>query len=144
MEKKLKVANHKYICDKCNGNGYIKINAMTIQCAKCKSHWEAPPPLQIPRTYAHKKSQICRYTYINYAYAYRGSWGGGLLFSGIWKIEQDHHPTQMSVGKGVAGQLLDGGGDACHVARSEQDSRLARNDNLAGAIHVITDHGFDP
>ena len=40
MEKKIKIASHKYICDKCNGNGYIKINAMTIQCGKCKSQGE--------------------------------------------------------------------------------------------------------
>ena len=38
--EKIKVANHKYICDKCNGNGYIKIYDMTIQCAKCKSQGE--------------------------------------------------------------------------------------------------------
>ena len=31
MEKKIKTAIHKYICDKCKGNGYIKINAMIIQ-----------------------------------------------------------------------------------------------------------------
>ena len=37
MEKKIKRANHKYICDKCNGNGYIKIYDMVIQCGKCKS-----------------------------------------------------------------------------------------------------------
>ena len=40
MEKKIKTPSHKYICDKCNGNGYIKINDMTIQCAKCKSQGE--------------------------------------------------------------------------------------------------------
>jgi len=40
MEKKIKRASHKYICDKCKGNGYIKINAMTIQCGKCKSQGE--------------------------------------------------------------------------------------------------------
>jgi len=40
MEKKIKTASHKYICDKCNGNGYIKINTMTIQCGKCKSQGE--------------------------------------------------------------------------------------------------------
>ena len=37
MEKKIKRANHKYNCDKCNGNGYIKIYDMVIQCGKCKS-----------------------------------------------------------------------------------------------------------
>jgi len=42
MEKKIKTASHKYICDKCNGNGYIKINAMIIQCGKCKSQGELP------------------------------------------------------------------------------------------------------
>ncbi len=40
MEKKLKVANHKYICDKCKGNGYIKIYDMVVQCGKCKSQGE--------------------------------------------------------------------------------------------------------
>ena len=40
MEKKIKTASHKYICDKCKGNGYIKIYDMTIQCAKCKSQGE--------------------------------------------------------------------------------------------------------
>ena len=40
MEKKIKTASHKYICDKCKGNGYIKINDMTIQCGKCKSQGE--------------------------------------------------------------------------------------------------------
>ena len=42
MEKQIKTASHKYICDKCKGNGYIKINAMTIQCGKCKSQGELP------------------------------------------------------------------------------------------------------
>jgi len=36
--EKIKVANHKYICDKCNG--YIKIYDMIIQCGKCKSEGE--------------------------------------------------------------------------------------------------------
>ena len=40
MEKQIKKASHKYICDKCKGNGYIKINAMIIQCGKCKSQGE--------------------------------------------------------------------------------------------------------
>jgi DnaJ-class molecular chaperone len=40
MEKKIKVANHKYICDKCKGNGYIKIYDMVVQCGKCKSQGE--------------------------------------------------------------------------------------------------------
>ena len=40
MEKKLKIANHKYICDKCKGNGYIKIYDMVVQCGKCKSQGE--------------------------------------------------------------------------------------------------------
>ena len=42
MEKKIKVANHKYICDKCKGNGYIKIYDMTVQCGKWKSQGELP------------------------------------------------------------------------------------------------------
>ena len=37
---KIKLANHKYICDKCNGNGYIKIYDMVVQCGKCKSQRE--------------------------------------------------------------------------------------------------------
>ena len=40
MEKQTKTASHKYICDKCNGNGYIKIYDMTVQCGKCKSQGE--------------------------------------------------------------------------------------------------------
>jgi len=40
MEKQIKIASHKYICDKCKGNGYIKINDMTIQCGKCGSQGE--------------------------------------------------------------------------------------------------------
>ena len=42
MEKQTKTASHKYICDKCNGNGYIKIYDMTVQCGKCKSQGELP------------------------------------------------------------------------------------------------------
>ena len=38
--EKIRVANHKYICDKCNGNGYIKIYDMIVQCGKCKSEGE--------------------------------------------------------------------------------------------------------
>ena len=40
MEKKQKKASHKYICDKCKGNGYIKIYDMVVQCGKCKSQGE--------------------------------------------------------------------------------------------------------
>jgi DnaJ-class molecular chaperone len=40
MEKQIKKASHKYICDKCKGNGYIKIYDMVVQCAKCKSQGE--------------------------------------------------------------------------------------------------------
>jgi len=40
MEKKQKTASHKYICDKCKGNGYIKIYDMVVQCGKCKSQGE--------------------------------------------------------------------------------------------------------
>ena len=40
MEKQIKTASHKYICDKCSGNGYIKIYDMVVQCAKCKSEGE--------------------------------------------------------------------------------------------------------
>ena len=40
--EKTKLANHKYICDKCKGNGYIKIYDMTVQCGKCKSQGELP------------------------------------------------------------------------------------------------------
>ena len=42
MEKKIKTASHKYICDKCKGNGYIKIYDMVVQCGKCKSEGELP------------------------------------------------------------------------------------------------------
>ena len=37
---KVKVANHKYICPDCKGNGYKKIYDMIIQCEKCKSEGE--------------------------------------------------------------------------------------------------------
>ena len=38
---KIKVANHKYICPECNGNGYNKIaKNMVVQCDKCKSEGE--------------------------------------------------------------------------------------------------------
>ena len=38
--EKIKVANHKYICPKCKGNGYIMVYDMTVQCDKCKSQGE--------------------------------------------------------------------------------------------------------
>ena len=47
--EKIKVANHKYICDKCKGNGYFKIYDMIVQCGKCKSEGEVPleePPYE--------------------------------------------------------------------------------------------------
>ena len=37
---KVKVANHKYICPNCNGNGYNKVYNMIVQCDKCKSEGE--------------------------------------------------------------------------------------------------------
>ena len=37
---KVKVANHKYICPNCNGNGYNKVYKMIVQCDKCKSEGE--------------------------------------------------------------------------------------------------------
>jgi len=39
---KIKVANHKYICPQCNGNGYNKVYDMIVQCDKCKSEGELP------------------------------------------------------------------------------------------------------
>ena len=38
--EKIKVANHKYICPKCKGNGYNKVYNMIVQCDKCKSQGE--------------------------------------------------------------------------------------------------------
>ena len=38
--EKIKVANHKYICPACKGNGYNKVYDMIIQCDKCKSQGE--------------------------------------------------------------------------------------------------------
>ena len=38
--EKIKVANHKYICPKCKGNGYNKVYDMIVQCDKCKSQGE--------------------------------------------------------------------------------------------------------
>ena len=37
---KVKVANHKYICPECKGNGYNKIHSTIVQCDKCKSEGE--------------------------------------------------------------------------------------------------------
>jgi ribosomal protein L37AE/L43A len=38
--EKIKVANHKYICPKCKGNGYNKVYNMIVQCDECKSQGE--------------------------------------------------------------------------------------------------------
>ena len=38
--EKIKVANHKYICPACKGNGYNKVYDMIVQCDKCKSQGE--------------------------------------------------------------------------------------------------------
>ena len=40
--EKIKVANHKYICPECKGNGYNKVYDMIVQCDKCKSEGELP------------------------------------------------------------------------------------------------------
>jgi len=40
MAKLIKVANHKYICPNCKGNGYTKVYDMIIQCDRCKSQGE--------------------------------------------------------------------------------------------------------
>ena len=38
---KIKVANHRYICPDCKGNGYnIIAKNMIVQCDKCKSEGE--------------------------------------------------------------------------------------------------------
>ena len=44
---KIKVANHRYICPVCKGNGYNKCTGdtskdMIVQCDKCKSEGELP------------------------------------------------------------------------------------------------------
>ena len=40
---KIKVANHRYICPDCKGNGYnIIAKNMVVQCDKCKSEGELP------------------------------------------------------------------------------------------------------
>ena len=39
---KIKVANHRYICPECMGNGYNKVHDMIVQCDKCKSEGELP------------------------------------------------------------------------------------------------------
>ena len=39
---KIKVANHKYICPECKGNGYSRVYNMIVQCDKCKSQGELP------------------------------------------------------------------------------------------------------
>ena len=38
----IKVANHRYICPECKGNGYSKVYNMIVQCDKCKSEGELP------------------------------------------------------------------------------------------------------
>ena len=39
--EKIKIANHKYICPKCKGNGYIRIaKNRIVQCDKCNSQGE--------------------------------------------------------------------------------------------------------
>ena len=38
--EKIKVANHKYICPECKGNGYNKVYDMIVQCDTCKSQGE--------------------------------------------------------------------------------------------------------
>ena len=40
MAKLIKVANHKYICPNCKGNGYTKVYDMIIQCDRCNSQGE--------------------------------------------------------------------------------------------------------
>ena len=40
--EKIRVANHKYICPECKGNGYNKVYDIIIQCDKCKSEGELP------------------------------------------------------------------------------------------------------
>ena len=37
-----KIANHRYICPECKGNGYNKVYDMIVQCDKCKSEGELP------------------------------------------------------------------------------------------------------
>ena len=37
---KVKVANHKYICPECKGNGYNKVYDDVYQCPTCKSQGE--------------------------------------------------------------------------------------------------------
>ena len=44
--EKIRVANHKYICPECKGNGYNRVYDMIIQCDKCKS--EGEPPMEEP------------------------------------------------------------------------------------------------
>ena len=39
---KIKVANHRYICPECKGNGYSRVYNMIVQCDKCKSEGELP------------------------------------------------------------------------------------------------------
>jgi len=58
---KVKVANHKYICPECKGNGYKKIYDMIIQCEKCKSEgellMEEPTIEELDRMAAHARLQ---------------------------------------------------------------------------------------
>ena len=45
--EKIKVANHKYICPECKGNGYNKVYDMIVQCDKCKSQGEIKHSLTV-------------------------------------------------------------------------------------------------
>ena len=58
---KIKVANHKYICPECKGNGYNKVYDMIIQCDKCKSQgeleFEEPTIEELNRMVTHARLQ---------------------------------------------------------------------------------------
>ena len=46
--EKIQIANHKYICPECKGNGYNRIaKNMIVQCDTCKSQGEVKHRLTV-------------------------------------------------------------------------------------------------
>ena len=60
--EKIKIANHKYICPECKGNGYIRVaKNMIVQCDKCISQgeleFEEPTIEELNRMVTHARLQ---------------------------------------------------------------------------------------
>ena len=69
---KVKVANHKYICPECNGNGYNKVYDMIVQCDKCKSEGELRTPKYRQRKVESKKKYNRKREVVGYYMDYDG------------------------------------------------------------------------